>query len=263
MLDGMLVLWTVLTVLSFAFIVYDLIVNTPEAGVMKVGWALVVLYTGPIGLFFYFMTCREPMPGTHEKFIDSLWKQAAGSEVHCLAGDATGIIIAAIVLSFYELPRAWEVCLEYAAGFISGFLIFQALFMRKMMGGTYLKALKSSFYPEWLSMNMIMAGMIPVMVVWGSHDPLARNPASLHFWGMMSLATIVGGFIAFPINRWLVAKGLKHGMMTVRKGEAGQSHMEMHHVEVTASQQEVYKALLISLIGLAFGIAIAVIGAYI
>jgi len=262
MLDGMLILWTVLTLLSFGFVVYDLVVNTPEAGVMKVGWALVVLYTGPIGLFFYFMTCREPMPGSHEKFIDSLWKQATGSEVHCLAGDATGIIIAAIVLSFYELPRAWEICLEYAAGFISGFLIFQALFMRKMMGGTYLKALKSSFYPEWLSMNMIMAGMIPVMVIWGSHDPHARSPASLHFWGMMSLATIVGGVVAFPINRWLVAKGLKHGMMTVRKEEKGHEHMHMHHAEVTASQKDVMKALIISLIGLAVGIVIAIIGAY-
>ena len=142
MLNGALILWAVLTVLSFIFIVYDLIKNTPEAGVMKVGWALVVLYTGPIGLYFYFMTCREPIPGTHEKFIDSLWKQATGSEVHCLAGDATGIIIMAIFLSFYEIPRGFEIFLEYVAGFISGFLIFQALFMKKMMGGDLYQSAK-------------------------------------------------------------------------------------------------------------------------
>ncbi|NRA89632.1 MAG: hypothetical protein HRU43_00585 [Simkaniaceae bacterium] len=40
----------------------------------------------------------------------------------------------------------------------------------------------------------------------------------------MSLATIIGGLIAYPINRWLVAKGLKHGMMTVRKGEESHQH---------------------------------------
>lgn len=258
MLSGALILWAVLTALSFIFVVYDLIKNTPEAGVMKVGWALVVLYTGPVGLFFFFMTCREPMKGTHEKFISSLWKQATGSEVHCLAGDATGIIIMAIILSFCRVPRGFEIFLEYIAGFASGLLIFQALFMKKMMGGTYIKALKSSFYPEWLSMNMIMAGMIPVMVIWRAHDHLAGNPGSLHFWGMMSLATIVGGFIAYPINRWLVDKGLKHGMMTVREGE----QMNMHHGEVKATQKEIYKALVISLIGLAAGIIIAIIGAY-
>ena len=258
MLTGILVAWALLTLLSFVFVVYDLKKNTPEAGVMKVGWALVVLYTGPVGLFFYFMTCREPMPGAHEKFIDSLWKQATGSEVHCLAGDATGIIIMAIFLSFYEIPRPFEMFFEYVAGFVSGFLIFQALFMKKMMGGTYIKALKSSFYPEWLSMNYIMAGMIPVMVIWGAHDPLAKSPGSLHFWGMMSLATIIGGFIAYPINKWLVSKGLKHGMMTVRKGEK----MHMHHAEVTASQAQVKKALIGSLIALTVGIIIAIIGAY-
>ena len=270
MLGGALVLWTVLTVCSFVFIVYDLIKNTPEAGVMKVGWALVVLYTGPVGLFFYFMTCREPMEGTHEKFIDVPWKQATGSEVHCLAGDATGIIIMAIFLSFFEIARPLEIFLEYVAGFVSGFLIFQALFMRKMMGGTYVKALKNSFYPEWLSMNMIMAGMIPVMAIWGAHDPLARNPGSLHFWGMMSLATIVGGFVAYPINHWLVSKGLKHGMMTVRKGQEMQMHHEYHkhhdhydhHAAPAVSQKQVYHALLLSLVGLAAGIVVAIIGAY-
>jgi len=29
----------------------------------------------------------------------------------------------------------------------------------------------------------------------------------------MSLATIAGGILAFPVNRWLVANHLKHGCM--------------------------------------------------
>ncbi|MCB1110668.1 MAG: hypothetical protein KDK64_06760, partial [Chlamydiia bacterium] len=112
-MTGFLIAWGILSLFSFAFVVYDLKMNTPEAGVMKAGWALVVLYTGPLGLFFYFMTCREPMPGTHEKFIDSPWKQATGSEVHCLAGDVTGILIMALFLSLYEIPRGIEIFFEY------------------------------------------------------------------------------------------------------------------------------------------------------
>ncbi len=213
----MIILWGILTLLSLIFVIWDLIKVTPEAGIMKLAWALVVLYTGPLGLFLYLITCREPMPGTHEKFIEPLWKQAVGSEMHCLAGDVTGILVAAIFLSLHSFSTWWEVVIEYGAGFLFGLFIFQALFMRKMMGGTYLKALKTSIYPEWLSMNMIMGGMIPVMVIWGHYDPISKDPSSLHFWGKMSLATIVGGLAAFPINRWLVKHGLKHGMMTVRK----------------------------------------------
>ncbi len=37
MLSGILLAWAIFTVFSFVFVVYDLIKNTPEAGVMKVG----------------------------------------------------------------------------------------------------------------------------------------------------------------------------------------------------------------------------------
>lgn len=204
MLTGFLLLWFILTALSLIFVIYDLITTTPEAGVMKVAWVLVTLYTGPIGLFCYLLSCREPIEGTHEKFIEPLWKQSLGSEVHCLAGDATGIIVAAIILSFYEVPKILELIIEYSAGFIFGLFIFQALFMRKMMGGSYIKALKNAFLPEWLSMNCIMAGMISVMVIWSKYDFLSSNPKSMHFWGMVSSATLVGGLTAYPINHGTV-----------------------------------------------------------
>lgn len=269
MLHGALVLWFILTVMSLIFVIYDVITTTPEAGVIKVAWVLVTLYTGPIGLFLYMLSCREPIPGTHEKFIDKLWKQSLGSEVHCLAGDATGIIVAAIVLSFYDIPESIEIIIEYVAGFLFGLLIFQALFMKKMMGGSYIKALKSAFFPEWLSMNMIMAGMIPVMVIWARVDELSMDPFSIHFWGKMSLATLAGGLCAFPINRWLVANGLKHGMTTAREDMPAMEHKEEHgheehtHEKPKVSQEKVYKMMWLTLSFLGLGIIIAIIGKYI
>lgn len=219
MMEGALILWFVLTFLSLIFLYFSLIYNTPEPWVMKVAWFLVVLYTGPFGLFVYLLSCREPLPGSHEKYINIRWKQAVGSEVHCLAGDATGIIIAAILLSFISISSLSEMIIEYIAGFVSGLFIFQALFMKDMMGGSYWKALKGTFMPEWLSMNVIMAGMLPVMFIWRYYDPNAADPATLSFWGSMSLATIIGGLMAYPINDWLVNNGLKHGMVTVKKPE--------------------------------------------
>lgn len=255
MLDGMLTLWFVLTGLSIVYITYDLIFVTPEAGVMKVGWWLVTLYTGPIGLFFYLLSCKEPLPGTHEKFIAPLWKQSLGSMVHCLAGDVTGIILAAFILTFFSVSISTEVTIEYLAGFGFGLFIFQALFMKSMMGGTYGKALKSAFFSEWLSMNMIMAGMIPTMVIWATFNPQARNPQTLHFWGMMSLATLVGGLTAFSINRWLVKHHLKHGMMTIREGKM--SSMEHASSDISSGRLAFMTAL--TLLGLLAGILIAVL----
>ena len=36
----------------------------------------------------------------------------------------------------------------------------------------------------------------------------------MRFWGIMSLASLVGAVLAYPINWWLVKSGLKHGMGT-------------------------------------------------
>ena len=97
--------------------------------------------------------------------------------------------------------------------------------MKDMLGGSYPRAVRASFMPEWLSMNMVMAGMIPTMVVlmMGS-DMRAMWPGNLVYWGAMSAATLVGFATAFPVNVWLVAKNLKHGMGTVRAlGEGGHS----------------------------------------
>jgi hypothetical protein len=114
---------------------------------------------------------------------------------------------------------------EYIAGFAFGLLIFQSLFMRDMMGGSYMRALRMSFMPEWLSMNMAMAGMIPVMVAgMMGRDMRAMEPEQLLYWGVMSAGVIVAHAVAYPVNWWLVAKGLKHGMGTDRAlGKGGHS----------------------------------------
>jgi Domain of unknown function (DUF4396) len=208
--------WFGLTALSVAYVAYDLIAITPEMPVMKWGWVLVTLYTGPVGLVVYWVSCREPAPGTHEQFIAPLWKQAVGSTIHCVAGDATGIIVAAALTSWLRLPMGIDIWVEYTAGFGFGLFVFQALFMKDMMGGNYLEAVRRTWFAEWVSMNAVMAGMIPVMVVLMTWDMAAMEPSSPRFWGIMSLATLVGAVLAYPVNYWLVKRDLKHGMGTVR-----------------------------------------------
>jgi len=46
-IDLALTVWFVLTSASVAFIAWDLFTRTPEMKVMKWGWLLVALYTGP------------------------------------------------------------------------------------------------------------------------------------------------------------------------------------------------------------------------
>ncbi|MDQ2681152.1 MAG: DUF4396 domain-containing protein [Candidatus Eremiobacteraeota bacterium] len=220
MLDSLLWLWVAAVAISVAYVAWDAWNFNPEVPVMKFAFVLVTLYTGPLGLILYILACKEPFPGTHEQFIKPIWKQAAGSTMHCLAGDATGIIVAAAITTSLRLPMWLDIISEYALGFAFGWFIFQALFMKNMMGGSYPKALRMSFIPEWLSMNTMMGGMIAVMVILMSWDMRAMDARNIEFWMVMSFAAIVGGIVAYPINYWMVDKGIKHGMMTDNAKEA-------------------------------------------
>lgn len=224
LVDVILVTWFAMTLLSAAYVAWDAFANNPEMAVMKWGWLLVTLYTGPVGAAMYVLSCKEPRPGAHEAFVIPTWKQALGSSIHCMAGDATGIIAAATVTMALGLPMWFDTISEYVFGFAFGLLIFQALFMKDMLGGSYAQAVRRSFLPEWLSMNAVMAGMVPVMVILMTRDMAAMYPTSLRYWGVMSLASLAGFALAYPVNWWLVAAGLKHGMGTVRAlGKGGHS----------------------------------------
>jgi manganese oxidase len=172
---------------------------------------LTSLYMGPVALALYVLADKEPRPGEHEVFIRPMWKQALGSTLHCVAGDATGVIVAATVTGLLGLPMWFDITAEYLLGFAFGFFIFQAFFMKDMFGGTYATALRRSFLPGWLSMNTMVAGMFPVMVRFMmGRDMRAMDPRELVYWGVVSLAISVGFFTAYPTNWWLVSRGLKH-----------------------------------------------------
>jgi Domain of unknown function (DUF4396) len=92
--------------------------------------------------------------------------------------------------------------------------------MREMFG-SYARSLKGTFTSELLSMNCLMGGMMPVAAIAFAGMPDTHDPSRPVFWFRMLLALMFGAIIAYPMNWWLVAQHLKHGMMTVRpKGQA-------------------------------------------
>src|SRR5919106_3625566 len=229
-IDYALVVWFVLAAASTAYVAVDQFRTNPEPAVMKWGFILITLYMGVFGLLLYVLADKEPRPGTHEEFVSPLWKQAVGSTIHCCAGDATGIILAAALTGLIGWPMAIDLAVEYIAGFAFGLFIFQALFMMQMMGGSYWENVRNTFVPELISMNAMMAGMAPTMsFLMMGRDMRAMDPAELLFWGVMSLGVVVGFAVAYPVNLWMVAHNMKHGLMTERQQSSDHGAGMQHH----------------------------------
>lgn len=219
---GGLVLWFVLVGLSSAFVAVD-IRRSPAHPVLKWAFVILAVFTGPFAAFFYVLGCREPLKDTHAAYVAATWRQALGSTMHCAAGDGIGIIAGAVLATYLPLSPAVDLALEYLLGFGFGWAFFQAFAMRDMAGGSYVRSLRQTFIPEFLSMNALMAGMVPAMVFVRPRVLGGENPSDGGFWFVMSVALIVGFLFAYPVNWWLVSRGLKHGMVTSPEG-AGVSH---------------------------------------
>ena len=232
-LEGVMLLWFVLAALSLAFVAVD-IRTTPESTVMKWGFVLLTAYTGPIGAFLYVLGCREPLPGLHARYVTARWRQVLGSTMHCVAGDGVGILVGAVLARHYKLEGFAEIALEYGLGFMFGWTVFQALFMRDM-AGSYGRSLKTTFVPEFLSMNTLMAAMVPVAALFARYFVDSRDPLQPEFWFRMSMALLAGFIVAFPMNWWLVARHLKQRMTTVRPAPVATPAPESTKAAATAS----------------------------
>jgi hypothetical protein len=249
LIDVILWAWFALTSLAVVYVAQDQFKGGADEKslamkTMRWGWVLLTLYTGVVALVIYCFLHRRSTQKTTEL---SLWEQSVESTIHCVAGDATGILLAAVITIWLRLPMSLEVVVEYVAGFSVGLLVFQALCMMPSLNGSYWRTVKSTLLAESISMNALMAGMIPVMVILMTRDMSAMEPSSIRFWGTMSLAFVVGMVTTYPVNWWLVKCGLKHGV-------GGESQARLCHSISARSKMAVTSLTLAMLVG---GVAIA------
>lgn len=228
-----MIIWFILVALSLIYVIWHNLTKNPVSWVQKLAWILVTAYTGPAGLLAYWYACRTQRGKTHEESTKMTWQQGVNSEMHCLAGDATGIIFSAAIVYHFGLPKGIDLIIEYLSAFVVGLFIFQALMMITMFNGDYWLAVRKTFFVETVSMNTVMVGMIPVMLILMHFLPNSDDPYGMNFWFVMSMASIAAGLTAFPINYWLVARKLKHGCMTLKpEVEETPKHHEMGHISL-------------------------------
>src|SRR5258708_8799392 len=136
--------------------------------------------------------------------------------MHCVAGDGVGILAGAVLARVLGLGGRGEWVLEDILGFAFGWTVFEALSMRDMAGGSYRRSLASTFVPELLSMNLLMAGMIPTVMILRTRIASAADPTTASFWFVMSMGLLVGFITAYPMNWWLWTYPLTTPLMPLR-----------------------------------------------
>ncbi len=139
----------------------------------------------------------------------SLNSLALSATVHCLTGCAIGEVLGLVIgtsLGWSDLPT---IVLSIALAFVFGY----GLTMRPLVAsGIGLRAAgRLAFASDTLSIvtmeivDTAIVLLIPGAMAAGLTDPL--------FWGSLAVALLIAGVVAYPVNRWLIARGRGHAVI--------------------------------------------------
>lgn len=143
----------------------------------------------------------------HEKA--SLNQTALMATLHCLTGCTIGEVLGMVIGTALGWGNWPTVVLAVTLAFLFGYGM--TIWPLRRAGMAWGAALGLAFASDTLSMgtmelvdNAIML-IIPGAMEAGLSDPI--------FWSSLAVSLILAGAAAFPVNRWLIAKGKGHALV--------------------------------------------------
>jgi hypothetical protein len=194
-----------------------LIGRRQHMAIMDAVWPLTMLYWGPLGLLFYFGFGRAAPPdqGRPPKRDRPMWQAAFTGATHCGAGCALGDFIGdwiAFVIGFTLLGSALlgKYLLAFVLAYLFG-IIFQYFSVAPMRGLGLGEGVVAAIKIDTLSLVAYEVGMFAWMGLraWLYPD---MEPTTWAYWLMMQVAMVLGFLTTYPVNWWLISRGVKEKM---------------------------------------------------
>lgn len=147
----------------------------------------------------------------------SLARLAASATLHCLTGCAIGEILGMLIGTALGLPGLATVAISIALAFAFGYGLSTLPLLRSGMAVG--AALSLVLAADTLSIaTMEVVDNLVMLVIPGAMDAGLVNPL---FWVSMAIALAVAFAAAFPVNRWLIARGKGHALVHEHHGGHG------------------------------------------
>jgi len=136
----------------------------------------------------------------------STGRLAASATAHCLMGCGLGEVVGVIIGTALAFSNTQTIILAVLLGFVFGFALGLIPLLRADLGWKH--SIKQVFVAEGVSIAVMETAEVLVEVY--TPGVMAAGLSSPLFWGGMLLALAAGYIAAYPVNYWLVGKGIKH-----------------------------------------------------
>lgn len=139
----------------------------------------------------------------------SLNRTAFMATVHCLTGCTIGEVLGMVIGTVLGWSTWSTVGLAVALAFLFGYGM--TLWPLRRGGMAWGTALGLAFASDTLSMaTMEFVDNAIMLIIPGAMDAGLLDPI---FWGSLAASLILAGAAAFPVNRWLIARGKGHALV--------------------------------------------------
>ena len=131
---------------------------------------------------------------------------ALSATLHCLTGCAIGEVAGIAIGTALGFSNLATIALAVVLAFLFGYTLTSLPLLR---AGLALSAvIPIAFASDTLSIaTMEVVDNLIIVVIPGAMD---AGLGDLLFWGSLAFALAVAGAFAFPVNRWLIARGKGH-----------------------------------------------------
>ena len=134
---------------------------------------------------------------------------AFSATVHCLTGCAIGEVAGMAIGTALGFSDLGTIALAVALAFLFGYSLTSLPLLRSGMalGAVIPIALASD------TLSIAVMEIVDNLIMVAVPGAMEAGLDSLLFWGSLAFALVVAGLVAWPVNRWLIARGKGHAVV--------------------------------------------------
>lgn len=150
----------------------------------------------------------------HTAHQSSLTQLAISATIHCLTGCSIGEVLGMVIGTAFGWGNWSTIALSVTLAFVFGYALTLLPLLRAGLKTS--AALKLAFASDTLSITVMeIVDNAIMLVIPGAMSAGLTSPL---FWGSLLVSLLLAGLAAFPINRWLIARGQGHALVHQHHG---------------------------------------------
>ena len=139
----------------------------------------------------------------------SLNRIAFSATTHCLTGCTIGEVLGMVVGTAFGWSNFSTIALAVVLAFVFGYALTVVPLLRTGMALSAVLPLAFAADTASITIMEIVDNLVMLLI------PGAMDATLLQalFWSSLALSLVLAGVVAFPVNRWLIARGKGHAVI--------------------------------------------------